>query len=59
MNKIIFELYDVKETPNSKPKLGIEVRYEPLRQNGRAKELADRFLQAIDDYNLEMGGTKN
>lgn len=57
MNKITFELCDVKETPNSEPKLSIEIKYEPLRQNGRAKELADKIIECIDDYRAEQNGT--
>ena len=56
MTKIIFELMDYKETPNGKEKLSIEFRMEPVRQNGKAKELADRILQTIEDFQLSQNG---
>lgn len=57
MSKIIFELSDVRISPRSEPKLSIEIKYEPLKQNGRAKELADRIIDCIDDYRAEKNGT--
>lgn len=59
MSKIIFELTDYKESPNSPSKLNIEIRYEPLKQNGRANELAEFILDAIDDFNTKHGGNPN
>ena len=56
MGKIIFELMDYKESPNSEPKLNIEVRFEPLRQTGKAKELAEYLLDSIDAWKEESGG---
>ena len=50
MGKIIFELMDYKETPNGKEKLSIEIKFEPLKQNGKAKELADRIIETIDEF---------
>ena len=57
MKKIIFEICEVKETPRSEPKLSIEIKYEPVKQTGRTKELADRIIQAIDEYLIEQNGT--
>lgn len=56
MTKIIFELQDIKMTPNSEPKLNVEVRFEPLKQNGRARELADRIIDTIEQYTQEQKG---
>lgn len=56
MSKVIFELTDVRMTPNSEPKLNVEVKFEPLRQNGRAKELAERIIDTIEKYTEEQGG---
>ena len=50
MGKITFELMDYKETPNGKEKLSIEMKFEPLKQNGKAKELSDKILDLIDDF---------
>jgi len=56
MGKVIFELEDVRETPRSEPKLNIEVSFEPLKQDGRAKELANRIIDTIEKYTKEQGG---
>ncbi len=56
MNKIIFELIDIKESPNSKSRVSVDIRYEPFRQNGPAKELSEKFLEAIDLYIAEQKG---
>jgi hypothetical protein len=50
MGKVIFELIDYKESPNGKEKLNIEMRFEPLKQNGKAKELADKIIEVIDEF---------
>lgn len=50
MGKVIFELLDYKETPNGDEKLSIDIRFEPLKQSGKAKELADRIIDVIDEF---------
>ena len=50
MAKVIFELMDYKETPNGKEKLSIEIKMEHLKQNGKARELADLIINVIDEF---------
>jgi hypothetical protein len=50
MAKVIFELMDYKENPNGKEKLSIEIKMEPLKQNGKARELADLIIDVIDEF---------
>ena len=50
MAKVIFELMDYKETPNGKEKLSIDIKMEPLKQNGKARELADLIIDVIDEF---------
>jgi hypothetical protein len=41
---------DYKETPNGKEKLSIDIKMEPLKQNGKARELADLIIDVIDEF---------
>lgn len=50
MNKIIFEISETKETPRTNPKLNIQINFEPMKQDGKAKELADRIIHTIDEF---------
>ena len=56
MGKIIFILEDIRISPNAEPKLNVEMKLEPLKQNGRAKELADRIMDTIQEYTDDQGG---
>lgn len=50
MGKIIFEFMDYKETPNGQARLSIEMRIEPANQHGKAKKLADKVMDVIDEF---------
>ncbi len=56
MGKVIFELEDVRLTPKSEPKLNIQISMEPARQNGLAKELADKIMDFIEEYTQQKSG---
>ena len=50
MSKITIELMDYKETPKSPERLSIEFKLEPLKQNGKARELFDKIIDVIDEF---------
>lgn len=58
MAKVIFELTDYKETPNSPQRLNIEIRYEPLKIKGESlsRELSDVILESIDKWRSTSNG---
>lgn len=59
MKRVVFTLSEIKESPNGKSKLNIEMNFEPagiMREDSHLKRMAEAIINAIDDQREAEGG---